>query len=421
MATTARAFLCVLCAALASCATAPDIAQLPLPLASSPENAGLSSERLANIEIVTARHIDAGTLPGTVMLVARRGRIAWFKSLGYRNRADGVPMTADAIFRIYSMTKPIVTVAAMGLIEEGRLALDDPVSKFVPEVANMKVAVETADASGKPVMQLVAPEREMTVLDLMRHTSGLIYGGRGKSLVDQAYLRSGVLRREFDNAEQVARISTLPLRFSPGSRWEYGVSTDVLGRVIEVVEGQSLGQVLQRRVLAPLDMKDTAFFVPPEKLARAAQPAHRPGGSPMSTRFDVSQKPAFESAGGGLVSTMRDYLRFATMLANGGELDGRRILRAESIALMTRDQLGNIPGMPAERGFGLGVEVRKAVGETGKTGLVGEYGWSGNAGTIFFIDPKRELIGIYLVQVSDEDRIALRNEFRTLVHGAVIE
>ena len=416
-----RAFFLMVCLVVASCATAPSVEPLPLPMATSPESVGLSSEQLANIEIVTARHIESGMLPGAVMLVARKGRVAWFKTMGYRDRASGDPMKPDSIFRMYSMTKPIVTVAAMMLVEEGRLALDDPVSKYLPEMAGMKVGTEKVDASGTPMLELVTPEREMKILDLMRHTSGLIYAGRSKTLLNDAYTKAGILKREFDNREQVTRIATLPLRFSPGSRWEYGISTDVLGRIVEVIEGESLGRVLERRIFTPLDMRDTAFFVAPEKLARAAQPAQRPGGAPMTVRFDVAQKPAFESAGAGLASTMRDYLRFATMLAKGGELDGKRILRRETVATMTRDHLGNTPGIGEGRGFGLGVEVRKAPGEPGKTGLVGEYGWSGNAGTIFFVDPKRELIGIYLIQVSDEDRIALRNEFRSLVHGAVID
>jgi CubicO group peptidase (beta-lactamase class C family) len=417
----ARASLLMVCLIVASCATAPGVESLSLPMATSPETVGLSSERLANIETVTARHIESGMLPGAVMLVARKGQVAWFKVMGYRDRASADPMKPDSIFRIYSMTKPIVTVAAMMLVEEGRLGLDHPVSKYLPEMAAMKVAVERADTNGKPMLELVTPEREMTIRDLMRHTSGLIYGGRGKSLVNDAYRNVRIGNREFDNREQVTRIAKLPLRFTPGSRWEYGVSTDVLGRVVEVVEGESLGRVLERRIFAPLGMRDTGFFVAPEKLARAAQSAQRPGGGPMTVRFDVAQKPAFESGGGGLTSTMRDYLRFTTMLLNGGELEGKRILRRETIALMTQDHLGKTPGMAADRGgFGLGFEVRK-VAQPGKTGLVGEYGWAGNAGTIFFIDPKRELIGIYLIQVSDEDRIALRNEFRSLVHGAVIE
>jgi len=416
----ARASLLIVCLVVASCAMAPSVEPLSLPMATSPESVGLSSERLASIETVTARHIESGMLPGAVMLVARKGQIAWFKTMGYRDRASADPMKPDSIFRIYSMTKPIVTVAAMMLVEEGRLALGDPVSKYLPEMAGMKVGMERADASGRPMLELVTPGREMTILDLMRHTSGLIYGGRGKSLVNDEYRKVRILNREFDNREQVTRIATLPLRFTPGSRWEYGVSTDVLGRVVEVVEGASLGRVLERRIFAPLDMRDTAFFVAPEKVVRAAQPAQRPGGAPMTVRFDVAQKPAFESGGGGLTSTMRDYVRFTTMLVNGGELEGKRILRRESIALMTQDHLGQTPGMIKDHGFGLGFQVRK-VSDPGKTGLVGEYGWAGNAGTLFFIDPKRELIGIYLIQVSDEDRTALRNEFRSLVHGTVTE
>jgi CubicO group peptidase (beta-lactamase class C family) len=390
---------------------------LPLPMATSPESVGVSSAKLAGIEAVTQKHIDEETVAGAVMLVARKGQIAWLKTPGYRDRPAKDPMRPDAIFRIYSMTKPIVTVAAMMQVEEGKLALDDPVSKYLPELAGMRVGTEKKDAAGKVSLEMSAPERPMTVRDLMRHTSGLVYGGPSH-LVNAAYV--GFTSRDEDSRAKVARLSKLPLKFSPGTRWEYSVATDVLARVVEVVDGESLGRVLERRILKPLDMRDTAFFLPPEKVGRAAQQAQKPGAKPMTVRWDVAEKPAFESGGGGLLSTTRDYLRFCLMLANGGQLEGKRILRPQTVAAMTRDQLGTVVRSP-EKGFGLGVEVRKVRGDPAKSGMVGEYGWAGNAGTLFFIDPKRELIAIYMIQITDEHRVAIRNEWRDLVHGAMLD
>jgi CubicO group peptidase (beta-lactamase class C family) len=355
------------------------------------------------------------------MLVARRGKIGWHKTMGFRDRDTKDPMRPDAIFRIYSMTKPIVSVACMMLVEEGRLQISDPVSKFLPEIAQMKVANEKIDPDGKRTLELAAPERQMTVQDLLRHTSGLIYGSRGDTLVNAAYREARIGDRGVSNEELISRLATLPLRFSPGTRWEYGVSTDVLGRVVEVVSGKSLGEFLAERILRPLGMVDTAFYVPAEKLARAAQPWQRPDGPPMTARFDVSQKPRFESGGGGLTSTMDDYLRFALMLANGGTLDGKRLLSKQTVNFMTADHTGTRPGRPPGLGFGLGFEVRTTTGEANISGSVGEYGWAGNAGTLFWIDPKEQLIAIYMIQVSDGDRIMLRNQFRSMVQAAIID
>jgi CubicO group peptidase (beta-lactamase class C family) len=390
-----------------------------LPVAATPEDVGLSSSRLARIEAVTQQHIETGLVPGAVMLVARRGKIAWHKTMGFRDRAAKDPMRNDSIFRIYSMTKPIVSVAAMMLVEEGRMQISDPVSKYLPEIGDMKVGVEKTDA-GKPVLEVVEPARQMTVQDLMRHTSGLIYGTRGKSLVNAAYIDAQIGNRDFNTEEFVSKLSKLPLRFSPGDRWEYGVSTDVLGRVIEVVSGKTLGEFLDERILRPLGMSDTGFYVPAGKLARAAQPWQIPEAPPMTPRFDVAQKPRFESGGGGLTSTMDDYLRFAIMLADGGEFAGKRLLGSKTIEFMTADHVGARSGRPPGLGFGLGFEVRTSVGDAALPGSLGEYGWAGNAGTLFWIDPKEQLIAIYLVQVNDSDRVMLRNQFRTMVQSAII-
>jgi CubicO group peptidase (beta-lactamase class C family) len=390
-----------------------------LPLAATPEEVGLSSAQLARIEAVTQRHVDTGLVPGAVMLVARRGKIAWTKTMGFRDRVAKDPMRPDSIFRIYSMTKPIVSVAAMMLVEEGRMQINDPVAKYLPEIGRMKVGVETSE-DGKTALQLTDPAREMTVQDLLRHTSGLIYGTRGKSLVNAAYVETKIGNRDFSNEEFVSKLSQLPLRFSPGERWEYGVSTDVLGRVIEVVSGKTLGEFLNERIFTPLGMADTGFFVPGEKLSRAAQPWQVPEAPPMTPRFDVAQKPRFESGGGGLTSTMDDYLRFTTMLADGGKFAGKRLLGSKTLEFMIADHTGARPGRPPGLGFGLGFEVRASVGDAALPGSLGEYGWAGNAGTLFWIDPKEQLIAIYMVQVSDGDRIMLRNQFRTMLQSAII-
>jgi CubicO group peptidase (beta-lactamase class C family) len=390
-----------------------------LPTAAKPEEVGLSSSQLARIEAVTQKHIETGLVPGAVMLVARRGKIAWYKTMGFRDRATKDPMRQDSIFRIYSMTKPIVSVAAMMLVEEGRMQVNDPVSKYLPEISRMKVGVESNEA-GKATMQLVDPAREMTVQDLLRHTSGLIYGTRGKSLINEAYIEAQIGNRDFSNEELVAKVAKLPLRFSPGDRWEYGVSTDVLGRVVEVVSGKTLGEFLNERILTPLGMSDTGFFVPSDKLARAAQPWQIPEAPPMTPRFDVAQKPRFESGGGGLTSTMDDYLRFAIMIADGGEFAGKRLLGSKTVEFMTSDHAGTRPGRPPGLGFGLGFEIRTSVGDAALPGSLGEYGWAGNAGTLFWIDPKEQLIAIYMVQVNDGDRVMLRNQFRTMVQSAII-
>jgi CubicO group peptidase (beta-lactamase class C family) len=392
-----------------------------LPMASKPEEVGLSSAQLKRLEDVTRAHVESGLVPGAVMVVARRGKIAWVSTLGKRDAAAGDAMKFDSIFRVYSMTKPIVSVAVMQMVEEGKLQVSDPVAKFLPEIGKMKVGVEKTGADGRPLLQLADPERPMTVQDLLRHTSGLTYGSRGTTLVNQAYVAAKIGDRSMSNEEFVAKLSTLSLKFSPGTRWEYGVSTDVLGRLVELIDGKKLGEALAARVFQPLGMVDSGFQVPADKLSRAAQPGPRPGGQPMTPRFAVNDGAKYESGGGGLTSTMEDYLRFTAMLANGGALSGKRLLGKQTVAFMTADHVGNRPGRPPGLGFGLGFEVRITTGEAALPGSVGEYGWAGNAGTLFWIDPKEQLIAIYMVQVSDPDRIALRNQFRTMVQSAIID
>ena len=270
--------------------------------------------------------------------------------MGYRDRAAKDPMRQDAIFRIYSMTKPIVSVAAMMLVEEGRMQVSDPVSKYLPDIARMKVGVEKVEA-GKPVLELIEPDHAMTVQDLMRHTSGLIYGSRGTSLLNAAYVEAKIGSRDVSTEEFVASLSKLPLRFSPGERWEYGVSTDVLGRVIEVISGKTLGEFLSERILRRSAWSIPASSSPPTSWPASPSPGRSRTRPPMTPRFDVAQKPRFESGGGGLTSTMDDYLRFALMLADGGEFAGKRLLGSKTLDFMTADHNGARPGRPPGLGF----------------------------------------------------------------------
>jgi CubicO group peptidase (beta-lactamase class C family) len=390
------------------------------PKAAKPEEVGLSSERLARLAKVTQEHVDAGRLPGAVILLARRGKIAYYESFGFRDREKGLPMTRDALFRIYSMTKPITTVAAMMLQEEGRLQVYDPVSKTLPELGHMKVSSEVV-VGGKKVWDTVPAAREMTLQDLMRHTSGLTYGTRGQGPVHAGYIDSRIGSRDDTNADLLTKLAKIPLKYQPGTRWEYGVSTDVLGRVVEVVAGKRLGDVFEERIFKPLGMTDTAFHVPADKLSRAAQPWQRPGGPPMTPRFDVGIDAKYQSGGGGLVGSASDYLKFSVMLLNGGKLGNVQLLGKKTVEYMTSDHLGSIPIDAPGLGFGLGFQVRREAGIATLAGSVGEYGWAGNAGTLFWIDPKEQLIAIYMIQVSDPDRVALRNQFRTLVVQSIVE
>ena len=412
----------LLAALLALAPLAEAGAETLLPTAAKPEDVGLSSEQLARLEAVTRENIEKGLLPGAIMLIVRDGKIGWHRVLGMRDKNKGEPMKPDSLFRIYSMTKPIVSVAIMMLVEQGKLQISDPVWQFIPEFKDMKVGIERKDGdTGRPMLDLAAPQRDMTVQDLLRHTSGLIYGSRGESLVNAAYREAKIGDRAVGNEEFARRVAKLPLRFSPGTRWEYGVSTDILGRIVEVVTQKSLGAALEEMIFKPLGMVDTAFVVPQEKLTRAAQPAISRKDQPPTPRFDVGVKAAFESGGGGLVGSTDDYLRFMLMLANGGTFNGKRLLGAQTLDFMTAEHTGGVPGRPPGLGFGLGFEVRTSTGVAALPGSQGEYGWAGNAGTLFWIDPKRKLMALYMVQVNDYDRIFLRNQFRTMVQAAIVK
>jgi CubicO group peptidase (beta-lactamase class C family) len=389
---------------------------IPLPHA-APEDVGLSTSRLARLGAVMRGEIERGRVPGAVALIARRGQLAYFENYGRLDPANTVPMEKDSIFRIYSMTKPIVSVAAMMLLEEGRFLLSDPASKFLPELRNMKVAVTRGSE-----IDLVDAERPITIQDLLRHTSGLTYEFRGSGPVHKKYMAEKIYSRNQSNAEQVATLARMPLVHQPGTYWEYSRSTDVLGRLIEVLSGSTLGEYLQQHILAPLGMVDTAFHVPAHSHSRLAEAfAKDPDTGSGVQLLNVHDAPKFESGGGGLVSTAADYARFLQMLLNGGKFDGLRLLSRKTIELMTSDHLGPITGAPdlllPGYGFGLGFAVRLTPGISHVPGSVGQYFWGGLAGTTFWVDPAEDLFAILLIQGPGQ-RDYFRTLFRDMVYAA---
>jgi CubicO group peptidase (beta-lactamase class C family) len=390
----------------------------PLPQA-KPESIGLSPFRLQKMSDAFKREVDKGTLPGATVMVARKGQVGWFDAIGRQSPAEARPMAHDTIFRIFSMTKPIVSVGIMMLVEEGQLLLVDPVAKFIPEFANLKVGVEN---NGR--LDLVAPTRPMTVQDLLRHTSGLTTDNTGSSLVQQLYKQSGLRNRKITNAEFVRMLAELPLICQPGAEWNYSRSTDVLGRIIEVISGKTLGAFLTERILAPLQMAETSFFTGEENASRLADafPTDPWSGEKVQL-FNMLEKPALESGGGGLVSTTMDYARFCQMLLNGGVLDGDRIIGRKTLELMASDHLGpevKIGGdlLPIGHGFGLGFAVRKQAGIAPFLGTAGQFFWSGMAGTFFWIDPKEDLFAVFMMQGPGQ-RQYMRTLVRNLVYAAV--
>jgi CubicO group peptidase (beta-lactamase class C family) len=403
------------------------------PLPSAPPNeVGFSAERLGRIGGLLKAHVDRGQIPGAAALVARKGRVAYFEAVGFRDKEATAAMPKDAIFRIYSMTKPMASVAAMMLVEEGKIVLTDPVSKFLPPLKGVEVSGQRFDpVTGKAGYSTVPAEREMTVQDLLRHTSGLVYGENASNArVKEAYAKLGVDWKGLTAAEQVERLGKAPLANQPGTRWEYGLSTDVLGRVVEAVSGMPLGQFLQERLFGPLKMPDSGFWVPKEKVNRIAQPFRTdPTTNKPIELIDVTAAPKNDSGGGGGVATTMDYARFCQALLNGGRLDGARILSRATVTFMTSDHLGRIAeagpsptqgllGTPGY-GFGLGFAVRMAPGVAGVHGSAGDYTWGGFAGTYFWIDPKEELFAILMIQQPGPIRVEYRKLVRQLVYQAL--
>jgi CubicO group peptidase (beta-lactamase class C family) len=394
----------------------------PLPPA-APEDIGLSAARLARLGEVISGEVERGRLPGAVVLVARRGRLGYFESFGRRDAAGGAPMTKDAIFRIYSMTKPITSVAAMMLWEEGRFLLSDPIGKYLPDLSRLDVARVEVTAGGDGQIERVPALRAITIQDLLRHTSGLTYEFRGSGPVHKMYRSAKVDSRAQTNADQVATLGRMPLLYQPGTQWEYGRSTDVVGRLVEVLSGQKLSAFFEQRILVPLGMVDTGFHVPPSHHARLAGAFGRDPDSGVTVRLhEVRDPPNFESGGGGLVSTAADYVRFMQMLLNGGTFEGHRMLSRKTVELMTADHLGPITGAPdlllPGHGFGLGFAVRLHAGIAHVPGSIGQYFWGGLAGTTFWIDPAEQLLGLMLIQAPGL-RDYYRTLFRDLVYSAV--
>ena len=411
------------------------VAALALALVATAASAGsdgqvaysFSPEGLAKVSDYVRNEIATGKIPGAILLLQQHGKPVYYQNFGVRDVATEFSMSADTIFRLYSMSKPITTVAAMMLVEEGKLALSDPVSKFIPAFAGMKVGVEKRDEDGKRSMDLVPLKRPITIEDLMRHTAGLPYGYFGGGMVNKVYAEAGLFDKDLSNAEFAERLATLPLAEQPGALWDYGHSTDVLGRVIEVITGQSLLQFEKQRLLDPLGMKETAFDVGDRAkwpLIAEPMPTDRTL-SPINQISDPRKVLKRQSGGGGMVGTVGDYARFSQMLLNGGSYEGRRYLRPETIALMTRDHIGPETGVVRDQnyypgpnsGFGLGFAVRTSVPANTNWPL-GEYRWDGVGGTFFFIDPADDLLGIFMVQTPSQ-RGRIQQELKTLIYQAM--
>ena len=386
-----------------------------LPKASQPEDVGLSSERLNRVAKAFQTDVDKGLIPGAVFLIARNGKIAYLEAIGFRDRDKKIPMSTDAIFQIASMTKPFTSVATMMLVEEGKIQLNEPISELTLEAA----------------------QREMTIQDLLRHTSGLTYGFFGKSLVKQKYNEANVFDPNQTLAEFVTKLSKLPLAFQPGTTWDYSMSTDVLGRVVEVVSGETLDQFIGERIANPLGLGDTGFYVKPDKVDRIAEPQIDPATGKRPPIADIRNRPNWLSGGGGMVSTASDYVRFSQMLLNDGELDGVRLLSPDVVAFMASDHLPpdiafspdmlqifeplGIAATPRSgQSFGLGFMVRTQRGEHPTLGEPGEFYWQGAWGTAFFIDPKKKLVAVLMLQVPLLQAPHYQSLFHNLAHQALV-
>jgi CubicO group peptidase (beta-lactamase class C family) len=402
-----------------------------------PEEVGLSSSRLARIGEHFQRYIDAGKLAGALTLVARRGQIAYLEPRGHLEIERRRPVTRDSVFRIYSMTKPIASVGLMMLYEQGRLQLDDPVQRFIPSWKDLRVFV----SGNHPVWKTAPAERAMTVRDLLSHTSGLTYGFMERTNVDAAYRKLGVADRTragYTLSDMVETLAELPLEFSPGTRWNYSVSTDVVGHLVEVISGQRLDAYLREHVLEPLDMRDTSFVVADRQVPRFAANYERQADGTLKLIDDpersLYRECSFFSGGGGLVSTAPDYFRFTAMLRNRGELDGVRVLGRKTVELMTMNHLPASQdltelaqaGMFTETayggvGFGLGFSVMQSAARAQIPGTPGEYAWGGAASTAFWIDPVEDLIVIFMTQLMPSSSYPLRRELRVMTYASLID
>ena len=417
-----------------------------------PERQGFSSERLAKLTQLMNAKVEDGTMVGGMGMIARNGKIIYSQTYGQADREAGKVMTDDAIYRIYSMSKPITGVALMMLYEEGKFRLNDPIAMYIPEMANLPVALSTggtgvvsdgttsiAIGSGDEslVGQTRKAKRQPTIRDLMTHTAGLTYGIFGNTEVDQAYRKAGLLG-DMDLKEFVTVLGKLPLQYDPGSQWHYSVSVDVQGYLVEVLSGMKFSEFLEQRIFAPLDMQDTAFKVNEGNKDRLAQ-LYKPEGVTADNYFSPATGSGleiadafisagyiyggkFESGGGGLVATARDYMRFSQMMLNGGELDGVRILSPKTVDLMTTNHIGDLGLGYGSKGIGFGLDFAVVLnpGEVGEVSSAGEYNWGGAAGTRFWIDPQEQLIGLFMVQ-SIPHRTRLADDFKVMTYQALVE
>ncbi len=399
-----------------------------------PEEVGLSSERLGRIDAhLRDRYIEPGKISGALTLVARQGRIAHLSTLGHMEMEAQRPLEEDAIFRIYSMTKPITSVATLMLYERGLFQLRDPVYKFLPEFRNQGVF----QMGSYPQFLTERPTRPMTIKDLLMHTSGLTYGFMHRTPVDAAYRKAGLegVNSTGNLQQTIEKIASLPLEFSPGDAWNYSMSTDVLGYLVQVVSGKPFDQFLHEEIFEPLGMQDTGFFVPPEKQPRLPACYERRLNKKVVLQDDPAtspylESPQFLSGGGGLVSTAHDYLRFCEMLRRGGQLDEAQILSRKSVELMTRNHLpedmdltqmaqGTFSETPYEGvGFGLGFSVNLGPARTGTVGSAGEFAWGGAASTAFWIDPVEDLVVIFLTQLLPSRAFDFRAQLRSIIYGS---
>lgn len=390
----------------------------------APDKLGLSEERLQRLMGVFQDEVQRKRLPGAVVVVARHGKLALKASVGLLSPATGEAMHENARFRIYSMTKPIVSVAVMMLMEQGRLLLSDPIGKFLPEFVKQQVAVEIDG-----VQQLQVVKQAATVHDLLRHTAGMTYEFLGTSSVQRQYTQLRVSSRDRTLSEFTEQIASVPLMFEPGTVFEYSRATDVLGRLVEVVSGQSLEVFLREKLFDPLGMPNTSFNVPAEFHDHIAEPfARDPDGGLQMKVIDVRTDAALASGSGGLISTAADYAQFLQFMLNRGELDGHRLLGSQIVDFMTTDHLGDMPVasagsrslLPAHHGFGLGFAIRKSKGGPPEPGSVGTYFWGGLAGTSFFVDPALDLFGCLLLQAPNQ-RDYYRMLFRNLVYASILD
>jgi len=392
----------------------------------TPEEAGLSSQRLKRVQAVIQRYIDKGEIAGSVALVARYGKIAHFEAQGVMDIATKAPMRTDAIFRLASMTKPVTSLAVMMLHEEGHFILDDPLSRFLPEFKEMKVAVPNAPnerAAGG--YRLVPAARPITIRHLLTHTAGLASGTAGPTMA--AYPALAAARQPSDTmADHVKRLAALPLNFHPGDHWEYGPATDVLGRLVEVISGKTLEEFFRQRILNPLGMKDTAFYLPEDRLPRLVTAYEKKDGKleKLTAPGPATRNGRYFAGGGGLAGTAEDYLRFAQMLLNGGQLDGMRLVSRKTMEAMTANQIGDLPlwqDTYRHYGFGLGFRVRRELGQSQTLGSVGEYGWGGAYGTYFWVDPREKMVGILMIQLMPYAHLNIRPEFQNAVTQAIVD